>query len=553
MPTKYFRFYKDAIAIGALLALIAAFFHTLPAGYWRADDPALLLHALQSEGLRAFYDPFDWQKISTSNLTPWLIFSFKTDIAIAGLQPKFFYLHSLLLLALVTTAAYGLARMWLVPVWAFLASVLFLVGAPTASVTELLMTRHYMEGLFFALLSSTAFVYAVRRQNILWAVAGALLYALAATAKEIYVPLVLVLPLIPPIGRMAERLRLASPYIAVAALYVAWRHYMLGSMVGGYVDSQSLVSMQSATKMLAAIGQFPSYFFGSHWVFPIFLLGCVWIVAALMKPRSIPVFMTLAVCTIGPLIPLASFPGISGPDRYLFLLWFVVSFTTVFAIHTLTNGLVNAKGSQLAFPAGIATTLFLLIFSFSNESVMQKQRSAMQQEFDVQGRFYYQMDDSKTFVPTPALLASYWYVTSLCKIKKLLAMQCPVALIQGLPQEKAVGHLYAYDADQGTMSELLGSHFDERILFMRMNTTKPLSAALSIVQGWGRWQLGPHTDGQYYFASESLGRFPVSRQGVLRTPLTDLSLYIHYESPEGWTTSSPLLAVSTDRAISWSR
>lgn len=53
-----------------MLLLAVFLFHRLPAGYWRDDDPAPLVHALKSPGLAAFYDPLDWRKLSSSNLTP---------------------------------------------------------------------------------------------------------------------------------------------------------------------------------------------------------------------------------------------------------------------------------------------------------------------------------------------------------------------------------------------------------------------------------------------------------------------------------------------------
>ena len=152
MPRFPEDFQRDALAITALLILIGALFHALPSGYWRADDPALLWHAMNSKGLEAFYSPSNWQKLSANNLTPWLTFSFKLDLWFAGLSPKFFYFHALGSLGLVAAAAYVLNRLWLSPLWAFLSVGLFLSGAPTASVTELLMTRHYLEGLLFALL-----------------------------------------------------------------------------------------------------------------------------------------------------------------------------------------------------------------------------------------------------------------------------------------------------------------------------------------------------------------------------------------------------------------
>jgi len=65
-------FWRDGLSLTLLLALIWIGFHALPSGYWRADDTAILFHAVNSSGFSAFYDPSDWQKLSPSNLTPWV-------------------------------------------------------------------------------------------------------------------------------------------------------------------------------------------------------------------------------------------------------------------------------------------------------------------------------------------------------------------------------------------------------------------------------------------------------------------------------------------------
>lgn len=537
------------MAITALWAIIAVLFYDLPAGYWRADDPAILLHAMRSKGLNAFYDPADWQKLSVSNLTPWLTLSFKADLWLAGLSPKFFYLHSLASLGLVAGAAYILNRLWLAPLWSLLSVALFLVGAPTASVTELLMTRHYLEGLLFAVLSVIAFVRAARLQSQPWALAGALAYALAATAKEIYVPLVLVVPLVPPIGRLSTRLRLAAPYFVVAALYVLWRQYMLGAMVGGYSDSQSVFSLQSASGMLTALGHFPAYLFGSGWSLSVVLLCGALAAAAYKKPGSIAVFVVLALSVIVPLIPLISFPGITGPDRYLFLVWFVVCFTSVFAVQTVTY-----RRGHVSASIGVGVTLLAMSTSFAQGVEARKVNSAHFREFDVQGRFYFEADRRQGFIPSSALLHGYWYVTNLCDIKNQLGMECPQALIRGIPfDDRSVDRLLTFDHGQVAMVAATGNLSDAVAGIASIDATRPLTAKVTIEQGVGRWSLGPHVGGQYYFASPMIGRYPVPKEGLLRTPLTVLAFYIQYESPDGWATSSPLLEVGTERPLTWVR
>jgi hypothetical protein len=541
----------DGLAITALLLFVAVLFHALPSGYWRADDPAIIWHAMNSKGLNAFYNPADWQKLSPNNLTPWLTLSFKADLWLAGLSPKFLYIHSTASLMLVMVAAYILNRHWMPPLWASLSVFLFLTGAPTTSVTELLMTRHYMEGLLFALLSVIAFVQAMRRQQIRWAVVGAVLYALAAAAKEIYVPLVFVVFLLPPFESFNARLRLIAPYVAVAVLYVIWRRFMLGAMVGGYGSSEALVSLQSLMGMATALLRFPVFFFGPSWFAPTAILFIALCRAAVTRPLQTPMFAMLAVCVIAPLVPLVAFPGLTGPDRYLFLVWFAACFTGTLAIHALSATLTSRY--RVREFVGIFAVLVVGSISYSNTLELQKSRAASYREFDTQGRFYFAADQRQGFIPSQTLLHGFWYITNLCDIKKRLNLECPAALIKGVATEQPIERLFVYDPLNGTMANISDKLELERANIESIDLSRPLQASISVSNGVGRWDLGPYDQGQYFFASPHIGRYPVPKNGSLKTQLTHLAFYIQYESPDGWTTSSPLLVAGTEKPVAWKR
>lgn len=96
------------------------------------------------------------------------------------------------------------------------------------------MTRHYLEGLLAALCASALFVLSVRRPPgpaaTMLAVAGATLLLLATTAKEIYVPLVILLAFLPE-SSWRRRLRALAPFAAVAVIYTLWRFWMLGAPI----------------------------------------------------------------------------------------------------------------------------------------------------------------------------------------------------------------------------------------------------------------------------------------------------------------------------------
>ena len=553
----------DLAAAVALLLLVAWRWHGITASFWRADDPALLLHALQSPGLAAFVDPADWRRLSPNNLTPWVTLSFKLDLALAGLRPAAFYLHQLLSAGLVALAAYALGRQALPPAWALAVVVLGLAGAPTDAVTTLLMTRHYVEGLLFALLSLLAFLRARaedrRAARAGWACAGAAFYALACSAKEVYVPLVLVLACLPAARPSPAAARPAThasrflllPWVLVALGYVAWRRAMLGDAVGGYGGAQPLLSFGSAAAMAQAVARFPAVLFGPAWGAVLLVALPAAVLALRGRPARLAFVALAAACVLLPLWPLVNGPGFHGPDRYLYLLWWAAAAGLVGALRGAALRLPLAPAWREAAGLGLAG---LLVLAAALQSVAAaRPREQAMRAFDAVGRFIVARDARDAFVAPDAVLASYWYVTSLCEIRRNAGAGCPQALIPGWPLDERVQRLSVYDPAAGAMADASARLADERRRAEAIDRTRPLSVALSIDGGVARWQFGPHREGQYFVVSPTLGRYPLPPQGELRTAQGEMPFQVQFDAREGWRTASPVLVVRPGRPVAWSR
>ena len=549
----------DALPLAGLVGLLVALFSNALSGYWRADDPSIILHALNSSGLSAFYDPQDWRKLSPSSLTPWLTFSFKADLWWAGLTPSFFYLHSIVSLGLVAAAAYVLGRFWLTAFWSFAAVCLFLMGASTVSVVDLLMTRHYLEGLLFSLLSLIAFVYAVKSNKLAYTLVGALFYLMAVSAKEIYVPLVAVVMFLPILQTIKQRLKFVAAYVLVALFYIVWRRYMLGVTIGGYVDTASVFSIQSLVGLALALAKIPEFFFGIYWKLPAFLCGAIWLVASLKNAKVAAFFGVVLACVFVPLVPLVSFPGISSPDRYLFLFWFVASFVTAFAASQVSSIKISEidniwPSNRFLFYLTSTAFIAVVVFTLQNSIILAKSRADGYREFETQGRFYFEQNDRAGIIPSQVLLDSFWHVNDICSIKKRLSKTCPVSIVRGLTAKgQTVEKLFAYDAASGAMVERPGSIADEIAKAEAVDNTLALQVSVSLTDGWCRWDLGPYASGRYYFVSSSIGRYPVSRNGVLRINAATLEFQIQHESPDGRVTGSPVLVVNSSNPVVWNR
>jgi hypothetical protein len=97
------------------------------------------------------------------------------------------------------------------------------------------MVRHYLEGLGLSLLAILGYVKAIQTQRHTYAYFGSFFYLLSTTAKEIYVPLVVILPCL-PVGSYVQCGKMSIPF--VAGSYVLWRIYMLKytHILTGYGD-----------------------------------------------------------------------------------------------------------------------------------------------------------------------------------------------------------------------------------------------------------------------------------------------------------------------------
>ena len=222
---------RERLAIATGLAALAWLLYAPVVRLWWTHDDLYHLHLLLGNP-RAWYfwDRAVYQAPPPKMLTPLLFLSLDVDRFLFGLRPAVFHLHQLVSLSLAAPALYAVLRLWLERAWAALGAAVFLLGAPVASIALMVMVRHYVEVIPLAALAVGLWVLAFRRprHGIYLSGASALCWFLAALEKEIAVPLVLFLPLIPE-GTVRERLRRAAPHAVALLAYIAIRVYFLGT------------------------------------------------------------------------------------------------------------------------------------------------------------------------------------------------------------------------------------------------------------------------------------------------------------------------------------
>ena len=221
------------LAIPAALAGLVGVLYSGVLRLWWTYDDFYVIHLLKIEPRFAYWLKTDaWSQ--TRMFTPLLLSSFELDAILAGLTPRAFYVHQLLALAAAAVALYVVLRLWLPRFWAGAVGILFLVGAPTVNWVERSSSVTTPKDFVAALVSLGLFTVALRRNDWRLVALSALAYLIAMLAKEVYVPLVALLAVLPE-GRGRRRIAwLCRAHLAALAIYVAWRWTSTGTLVGGY-------------------------------------------------------------------------------------------------------------------------------------------------------------------------------------------------------------------------------------------------------------------------------------------------------------------------------
>ena len=553
---------KEALAAAGLFLLLALvlYFPSL-SGHWRWDDPQLLLHGLRFSLFEELGNPQVWRQISTANLMPWQDISIELDLILFGLTPGLFYLHHLVALAAAGLALYACLRLWVERLPAAGGALLFMLGAPVLLASEQLMTRHYIEGLVFCLLALIAFVQSLRTQQARWLIGGAMCYLLAVIAKEIYVPLVVLLPFIRE-GDSQQRLRAVLPYLLpyalIAACYVAWRYWMLGTLGGGYVVADQLTDVSYFATVLAVFARLPFLLFGAGWPLVMLILAGLLLPHHLFGERraraGLWTALVAAALVLGPLIPLVQFPGITTPDRFLFLPWAALCFALAFYAGQVAPAL-RARGAGWRNGAyGLAAVVMALALwqGLAQRSVLR----VATDEFDAQSRFLWAYDDSVAFLPSDNVAPSFWFIAGTRDFRReLTGQEAPRPLIDPLFLDARVDVLFGYDRECRCMREITGAIAQMReTLSQTLRSDVALEMDYEYDEGTFEWRFGPYTEGSYTLVSEVLGALPAPRAGRQRFPVIDgTPFYLRYNSPEGWVTYSPLQTIRYGEPVSWQR
>ncbi|HVG07136.1 MAG TPA: hypothetical protein VNM67_05480 [Thermoanaerobaculia bacterium] len=541
------------LSLAALLAALGGLVYHPALDLWLTYDDFFHLHYLYtSTPAEYLLDPEVWQRLPFKMVTPLLFLSFDLDLALFGLDAHAFLVHQLVSFALCAAAFYLVLRLWLAPAWSAFATVLFILGPVTVSIAPLLMVRHYVETTLLCLIAVGLYVLAARGRGMGLALVSAVVYLLAMLAKEIAVPLVFLLVLLPlPVETtLRRRLSLAVPHAAAFVLYLAYRFYMLGTMTGGYgwlVDSSDLprLALLLPVKIGAELLGQPS---AASWAMLIALLAGLGIV--LFKGREMALLVAISVLlALLPILPVST----EMVPRYALPAWFIVVLAFPFAVRDLVKrgGAVRLAGLGLAV---IAAEGVLLAHLDAREATF-----ARVERMSAENRAFLEMgpgDFLRTPLSPPATMGELaWLKTDLLEKKPGAGWFYDDLFVCMNP---GLGRVWTWDPAQRRVEDMTASLPRlQRRHCRAIRERAPLTVEMHAAGRTLHWTLGPYREGTYSFVlGDGLQAFPMPANGGFQLRrAAALSLRVKYRSPEGWTTYSPELKMdfTRDPSFRWAR
>ena len=515
----------ELLAVATPAGFLFVLHHEALRSWWFRDDPCLLATTVEHGIWAHFVDPNVWRPFSSSVLMPWSNLSLGLDWHLFGLEPAGFYAHHLLAFAVLLVAAYGLLRVDLAPAFASLALSLFVLSVPATAVARQLMNRHYLEGLLLMVVSLALHRRALATGKTTWSMLGALAYGLAATAKEVFVPMFLVVPFISGGTREARR-RGSLQFGLVAMGYGLWRVYMLGwdNAWSGYSVAAPAPKAIGATLGLA-----------EPWQVPVFI-GILAAAVAVVLSGSTRRLALAGVVAFALAIPLLA---VSTPfePRHLFLPLFVGTAAIGGALQRLDAKLTHS------LTACAATALVLCaVATLGGSRFWQSQPSSAQQQ-RTEGAFIL---DSKVDGVLLTDINDTFFLACLRRLR-----------VHALERSGGPGFcgdtcLCPDERPEAPRFRSSGKNIETAPIAVDRNcdSKRSLQVEMRYSSTTGRihWRFGPYRDGRYELIvlfgdhpPQVSAPVPVAAEGDAPFWVTaPLRFVVKYRSPEGWLTYSPV-------------
>ena len=561
---KYREVLLCIVAIAILAALTLIVHGSALEGSWRFDDGLHMKFATQHSPLQYFFTPEITRLQSGINVTPWNVLSYDINLNLFGLNSFAAYAHQIFSLWLISVATFILLRFFTRIEWALFGGILFIVGTPTVHIAQELMTSHYAAGLLFTILALHCFIHALEKSKICLSLLGSFFYLMATSCKEIYVPLILILPFI-PVGFKKNRVIYSTPYFFILIFYFFWRDAVLGSLQGGRELSFDPFSYSSYTSVINTFMQLPVRFFDQSIIINMILISvAILILIYLYKnPSKLPLCFLGLLLSLGPLLPVAEVLNQPAQGRLLFFPWwvFAIFLTLIFSVY-FNNDLKLLKYMSVF----MATSIFALATQAGSRELSAI--SSVLDAHDKTSKFVLSSDSSQIIYDKSSL----WYPTAsvihnLITVEKSIYPNRPkrAKVLMDPYQLSSLDYsktsVWSYDTECKCITNITNLLLkNTNPEFVEAGATHPLTVSLMSTGKGLEWKFGPGpkdsyaistADGHLYFPVPAEGR--VDRAQVFLEHFQ--SIYIYRTTSDGVTTRSALLHFNTNlgSVIEWSR
>lgn len=527
-----------------LLSVFMLFYIPLIRNWFFSDDIQWIWSSATTHIHEIFFVP-ERSRAMASNFTPMLGLSFRTDWLLFGMNPSGYAVHSLLMLAGAVCAFYFFLRLYVSREYALAGDVLLMVNPITLSITSWLSARHYVEGLFWALLSLYLFVRAERRGET--SLSAGIFYLLAALSKEVYVVLPAVSFLISE-QKGLKRIKNTLPLWCGLVIYSVWRLWIMGG-IGGYPSNQPLSPGVMIPIFLKTIKFLSIQWFGNYslFLYPILLLV---LIASLKDMRILYIFLVLII----PILPVSNLMN-DNPytGRYFFhISVFLISVLCIFFYHVTRS---HSSYKNIAF------IMLLLIFAMCIRQDVRLSQVIREERLMTNKTAVEFVNSDAGYVNSRQPM---WFYEGLRNIyKTFFAKKIKTQLV---PPETFLKY-----ADPEKLTDIKASGisipYDEIIGIQKTFRTGPISIRLTMDNYRFTWDFGPYKDkiytmlrspvsGLYYNKSDlrPTGSYMLGKDG--RDDSYEIVyIRIFYRSEDGGEVISPefQLRIPGTQAIEFSR
>jgi hypothetical protein len=497
-----FKILPDLAAGLTLAAGLAVLYHQVLDLWWSHDDFFHLHYIAAHRPWEYCLDPRVWQLLPFRMLTPWLFVSLDCDLRLFGADPHAFYSHQLVAAVLAFLALYAALRLWLSPWLAAFGTAAAFTGAPSSSLVQLLMLRHYVEGLFMASLSVFCFVRGLRRQRALDRYLSALLYLAASLGKEIFVPLVILFPLLVPMATARRRLGLVAPHLGAFLLYLGWRQHMLGTLGGGYgwsvaaadLPGLALALPHKIVQAITAAAPGPGYVLLSA-------LAAGAVIGCARGRRAALLLLVALVAALGPVLPAST----QMEARYALAAWLVIVIAFTFGCdHLFKTGRTGTVVAILLAGSVAITALAVHRQSWARSFAALDRMSAENRALLRLPEGQYLRAPSG---PPASLHELQWFRQGYLHLPAGGGWFADDLFLCTMPP---TARLLEYDQERRRVEDISARSRQLRSSFCgSIRSDVPLTADLSLAPGNLHWRLGPYDSGSYSLVVGGAARTPI--------------------------------------------